>query len=127
MAAITRHPSPISPSFSDPVAIEGAGTRIEVSGQIGFDADGGVPSDFEQQARLCFEHVQRSLQRAGADMGDLVRIRVYLTDLGDYAVYSQVRAAFVGEAPPASTAVGVASLLFDAKLEIEATAFVPAG
>jgi len=127
MPAITRHASLISPSFSDPVVIEGAGTRIEVSGQIGFDADGSVPDDFERQARLCFEHVQRSLRRGGADMRDLVRIRAYLTDLADYEAFARVRAELVAEAAPSSTAVQVAGLLFGAKLEIEATGYLPAG
>jgi 2-iminobutanoate/2-iminopropanoate deaminase len=125
MAPITRHPSAISPSFSDPVVVEGPGTWIEVSGQIGFEPDGSVPEDFEREVRLCFEHVRRSLQRGGGDLKDLVRIRVYLTDLSIYGTFSQVRGELLGEAPPASSAVQVAGLLMGAKIEIDASGFVP--
>lgn len=126
MTQIERHPSPSGAAYSDPAIASGAGRWIEVSGQIGFDEDGRVPEDFRREVDLCFEHVRRSLERAGAGFGDVLRLRAYLTDLGQYADFSAARAELLGAAPPSSTAVGVSDLLFGARIEIEAVAFVGA-
>lgn len=124
---IERHPSPSGAAYSDPLVVRGPGRWVEVSGQIGFDDDGKVPGDFAEEVRLCFEHVRRSLERAGASFADVVRLRTYMTDLEQYGVFSQARAQTFGETPPSSTAVGVSDLLFGAAIEIEALAFVSEG
>lgn len=121
--AIERHLAP-GASFSDPAVVSGPGRWIEVAGQIGFDEDGKVPDDFRREAELCFEHVRRSLARAGATFGDVLRMRAYLTNLEQYPVFAEVRAEAFGDAPPASTAVGVSGLLLGGSLEIEAVAFL---
>jgi 2-iminobutanoate/2-iminopropanoate deaminase len=121
--AIERHLAP-GASFSDPAVVSGPGRWIAVSGQIGFDEDGKVPADFRREAELCFEHVRRSLARAGASFGDVLRMRAYLTDLEQYPIFAQVRAEAFDGAPPASTAVGVSALLLGGSLEIEATAYL---
>lgn len=125
-ARVVRHAGP-GAAFADPVELVVPGGRfVEVSGQIGFDASGtAVPEDFAEEARSCFAHVRRSLERAGASLADLIRVRAYLTDLADYPVYAAVRAEVLAGALPSSTAVGVAALLAGGRLELEATAFVP--
>ena len=60
-------------------------------------------------------------------MQDVVSIKTYLVDLGPYAVFSRIRGEIFPSKPPTSTAVQVAGLLLDAKIEIDAVAFVPAG
>ena len=54
-------------------------------------------------------------------------VHTYLTDLGPYAVFSRIRGEFFPKDPPTSTAVQVAGLLLNAKIEIDAVAFLPAG
>ena len=61
----------------------------------------------------------------GAGMNHVVSI--ILTDLGPYAVFSRIRGEFFPKDPPTSTAVQVAGLLLNAKIEIDAIAFLPAG
>jgi 2-iminobutanoate/2-iminopropanoate deaminase len=121
--AIERHLA-TGAAFSDPAVVHGPGRWIEVSGQLGLDEDGAVPADFGREAELCFEHVRRSLARAGATFGDVVRIRAYLTNLEQYGIYAQARAEAFGDTPPASTAVGVSDLLLGGSLEIEVVAFL---
>lgn len=121
---VLRHVAP-GAAFADPLEVPLAGGRlVEVSGQIGFDDAGGIPADFAAEVRSCFAHVERSLARAGATFADVIRLRTYLTDLGAYATFAAVRAELFADAPPASTAVGVASLLLGARVEIEATAYL---
>jgi enamine deaminase RidA (YjgF/YER057c/UK114 family) len=50
-----------------------------------------------------------------------------LSDLNPHAVFSRIRVAFFPKDPPTSTAVQVAGLLLNAKIEIDAIAFLPAG
>lgn len=121
-------PSPISKSFSEALRIETqAGVWIFVSGQVGVPLPpdkGGV--DFETEVRTTFDRIRNSLTKLGADMRHVVSIKTYLTDLAPYAVFSRVRGEVFPENPPTSTAVQVAGLLLDAKIEIDAVAFLPA-
>jgi 2-iminobutanoate/2-iminopropanoate deaminase len=124
-----RHlPSPISKSFSEALRIETpAGVWIFVSGQVGVPLPPDKGSvDFETEVRTTFDRIRDSLVRLGADMRHVVSIKTYLTDLGPYAVFSRVRGEVFPEHPPTSTAVQVAGLLLDARIEIDAVAFLPA-
>jgi 2-iminobutanoate/2-iminopropanoate deaminase len=123
--SIERIPSDFA-SYSDAVAVDGPGRWIQVSGQVGMDAEGKVEGDLERQTNATLDHIERILAKVGADLGDVVKITVYLTGLDDYAAFSKVRAERFGERLPASAAVQVAGLLLGAEVEIEAVAFVPA-
>jgi 2-iminobutanoate/2-iminopropanoate deaminase len=121
-----RIPNAFVSSFSDAVVVDlGGHAMVYVSGQVGNDASGKVTAkSFEEEANLCLANVARALEKAGAEMKDVVRITAYLTDLADYAVYSHARgAAFQGDAP-ASATVQVAGLLVNAKIEIDAIAVI---
>jgi 2-iminobutanoate/2-iminopropanoate deaminase len=125
-----RHlPSSIAPTFSEALRIDTqAGSWIFISGQVGVP----LPPDkasvaFEQEVRTTFERIRESLGKLGADLQDVVSIKTYLVDLGPYAVFSRIRGEFFPSKPPTSTAVQVAGLLLNAKIEIDAVAFVPAG
>jgi enamine deaminase RidA (YjgF/YER057c/UK114 family) len=124
-----RIPNELFGTFSDAVAVEmGDYTTIHVSGHVGNDASGKVTAkSFDEEAKLCFANVARTLEKAGAGMPDVVRITAYLTDLADYAAYAKARGAAFGENRPASAAVQVAGLLVNAKLEIDAVAVVKTG
>jgi len=75
---------------------------------------------------MTFKRIRDSLGKL-ADMNHVVSIKTYLTDLGPYAAFSRIRGEFFPKDPPTSTAVQVAGLLLDAKIEIDAVAFLPAG
>ena len=122
-------PSPISPTFSEALRIDTtAGSWIFIAGQVGvpLSPDKGSVT-FEQEVRTTFERIRDSLHKLGAGMNHVVSIKAYLTDLGPYAVFSRIRGEFFPERPPTSTAVQVAGLLLNAKIEIDAIAFMPAG
>ncbi len=119
-----RMKAPGGASYSDAVAVDAPGARwIYVAGQtpraVGPDP---VPADLAAQAELCLKQIESILATWDASLGDVVQITVYLTSLTDYAEFASVRARVFGDAPPASAAVGVASLLDDALVEIAAVA-----
>ena len=103
----------------------GEKSLIFVSGEVGRDGTGKiVGGGFEAEARQCFANIQRTLQACKAQLSDVVRITVYIKDLADYPVYSQVRNEVFGADWPASASVGVSVLLLGARLEIDAIAVV---
>jgi reactive intermediate/imine deaminase len=106
-----------------------AGDTVYLSGQIPLDpktmqlVDGG----FEAQARRVFENLRAVCRAAGGDFGDVVRVTVYLTDLGNFAKVNEIMATFFREPYPARAAVGVAALPRGAAVEIDAVMHLAKG
>jgi reactive intermediate/imine deaminase len=121
-------PDGLAPTAGYSHAVEFSGRLVAVSGQVAWDADGNVVSDdIEAQARQVFTNLRTALRSAGADLANVVKLTVFLTDIGDTATVRSVRNEFVdAAAPPASTLVAVTALVHPAlKIEIEALAVVP--
>ncbi|MBV9263146.1 MAG: RidA family protein [Candidatus Eremiobacteraeota bacterium] len=121
-----RRPS----GYSNGVVAEGR--YLAISGQIGWNERGELVSDeFVAQARQALNNVMTVLRAAGGDAEHLLRLTWYITDKNEYrAALKELGAAYreiVGEHYPAMALVQVADLLEDgAKVEIEATAVLPA-
>lgn len=113
--------------------VAASGTTVFVAGQIGWNARCEFDSDdFVDQVRQALSNVRAVLAEAGATPLHIVRMTWYLTDKGEYlARAKEVGAVFrevIGVYHAAMTAVEVSALIEDrAKVEIEATAVVPAG
>ena len=127
-----RTPAVSGASYSDVVVVEvGSARWIYVAGQTPRPdpAGGVVPADLGGQSERCFDQIERILAAYGAAMSDVVQITAYLTDLRDYEQFAAARARRFGAEPPSSAAVGVASLLDGALVEIVAVAVaaLPAG
>jgi enamine deaminase RidA (YjgF/YER057c/UK114 family) len=114
--------------FSAAVVVPvGTGSLVFISGEIGRDAAGKlVPGGMEAEARQCFANIRYALERAGASFKNVVRITAYVKDLADYPAYAKVRSETFGADWPASASVGVSDLLFSARLEVDAVAFIAA-
>jgi 2-iminobutanoate/2-iminopropanoate deaminase len=122
---IVRYPASFA-NYSEGLSVEGPGRWIFVAGQVALGPDNKlVPGTLAEQTDLTFDHVERVLKRAGAELTDVVRITVFLTSLDDYADFSEVRSKRFGDVPPTSAVMQVAGLMLDAAIEIEAVAFVP--
>lgn len=122
-----RVESPWGTTFCDSISFDGPGRWIYVSGQIGADEDGNMVNEtFAAEADQCFARIAASLEKAGARMQDVVKITGYVTSTEHYPDYDVARGkAFAGH-PPSSATVQVAGLVADARVEIEAVAFVVA-
>lgn len=103
-----------------------AGSLVFVSGQLPLDpATGLMPEDIAAQTRQSLTNGQAILQAAGGTMADVVKTTVFLADMNDFAAMNAVYAEFFPEgACPARSAVQVARLPKDARVEIELIASV---
>jgi reactive intermediate/imine deaminase len=115
---------PIS-HFTDAVQ---AGNLLFVSGIVPVDEErrlvGG--DDVVAQARCVFDNMRDVLAAAGCTFADVVKVTVFLTDVGDRAAINPVRQEVFGNARPASTLVEISALVIPgAKIEVEAVAVVP--
>ena len=104
-----------------------AGRTIYVSGQVSLDAEGNVvgEGDVKLQTETVLEHVKTVVAEAGGDMEDIVKVTVFITDMGLYDEIHEVRRRYFEEPFPASSMVEVSALI-DPRLliEIEAVAVV---
>jgi 2-iminobutanoate/2-iminopropanoate deaminase len=126
--AVERQAGPAGLSFSNSLRVqEPSGTWVYVSGQFGTD-DAGVitPGGLAAESKAALENVLKAVREAGGTAADVVKITAYVTSLEDYPQYNDVRREVFGSDLPASTAVGVASLIVpSAAIEIDAVAFLP--
>ena len=113
-------------------SVAAAGTLVSVAGQIGWNASCEFESDdFVAQTRQALANIVALLREAGAAPRDLVRLTWYVTDKREYLARGrEVGAVFrelIGDYDIAMSAVQVVALMEDrAKVEIEATAVLPA-
>lgn len=99
--------------YAQVVRSSGASTRVHVAGTFAFEVDGSLvgEGDMAAQVRKVLENIDRSLAAAGATRADVVRTKTYATDIAAYVREGHAEwVAFFGDAPPASTAVGVPAL-----------------
>ncbi len=123
---LRRHPAPVYPGISDSVRVS-AGDLLFVSGAVGLEADGSAPPEFTRAVELAYGQLLRALNVGGAGFADLVRVNVYITRLDDEKlhVWRAARDRIVGtDELPASTLIGVYSLVGGAEIEIDAVAAV---
>ncbi|MEH2283368.1 MAG: RidA family protein [Nostoc sp.] len=104
------------------------GSHIYISGTAPVDTTGGIfaPGDAYAQAKRCFEIIQKALQDLGAGQSNVVRTRMFVTNISCWAEFGQAHQEFFGENPPASTMVEVKSLVEPGMLiEVEVDAIAP--
>jgi 2-iminobutanoate/2-iminopropanoate deaminase len=101
------------------------GDLLFISGCGPFDEENRIvgEGDAAQQCRQVLENIGKILTAANASFADVLKVTVYLTDVGDRTVINPVRKEFFGETRPASTLIGVAALAIPGmKVEIDAVA-----
>jgi len=98
------------------------GDRIIVAGNVATGETAG------EQATRCFEQIVDYIQQLGGQSGDVVRVRMFVTDIADAEAVTAAFTNAVGHARPAGTLVAVAALAAPVfKVEIEAEAIIGAG
>ncbi|MGH8226193.1 MAG: RidA family protein [Gammaproteobacteria bacterium] len=113
-----RAPAAIGP-YSQAVRV---GDFVFLSGQIGLDPASGelAAGGIEAETRRVFENLSAVAAAAGATLGDVVKLTVYLLDFGDYAAVNEIMTGFFEAPYPARAAVGVAALPRGARVEVDA-------
>ncbi|MGP9768332.1 RidA family protein [Halomonas sp. AOP13-D3-9] len=127
------HPSHWKPAIGYANGVLASGQTVFVGGQIGWNADQVFESDdFVVQVNQALQNIVAILKEANAGPEHIVRLTWYVTNKREYlARLKEVGGAYrevLGKHFPAMTMVQVAGLVEDqAKVEIEATAVIPAG
>ena len=101
------------------------GSSIFVSGTTATDENGDVvgPGDPAVQTRQAIANIGRALERAGASLEDVVRTRMFVTDIKFWEEYGRAHGEAFGEIRPATTMVEVQALIDpDMLVEVEADA-----
>ena len=105
------------------------GQQIFVSGTAPSDGQGGTfaPGDAYAQTKRCFEIIQQALAELDADLSDVVRTRIYITDMGRWEEVAQAHHELFADHPPVNTTVEIPALMHpDMLVEIEVEALCEA-
>ncbi len=119
-------PEPIGPYNQ---AVVFSGTFVFTAGQIALDpATGKIDGDdIATQTRRALTNLGGILEAAGSSFDRVVKTTVFLKDMSEFAAMNAVYGEFFGASAPARSAVEVARLPKDARVEIEAIAIADAG
>jgi len=103
------------------------GPHISVSGTAPVGDDGAVVGvgDAYTQAKRCIEIIEKALEEVGAGLADVVRTRMYVTDISQWEAIGRAHGEAFGDILPATAMVEVSQLIDPAMLvEIEADAII---
>jgi len=117
-------PKPIGP-YSHAVRL---GDLVFSSGMIGIDPKNGelVKGGVRAETHQVMENLAAVLRTGGASFAEVLRVTIYLTNLGDYPEVNEVYGSYFTSEPPARSTVQVAALPRGAAVEIDAIASVGA-
>jgi len=99
-----------------------SGNTVYLSGQIPLVPETMklVEGDMEAQVRRVFDNLSAVCEAAGGSLAEIIKLNIFLTDLGHFPLVNQVMAEYFREPYPARAAVGVAALPKDAAVEMDA-------
>lgn len=102
------------------------GKLIEISGTASIDRDRIVaPGDPYQQTRFIIQKIEKALEDADASLSDIIRTRIYVTNIKDWEAVGRAHGEFFKNIKPVTTMVEVKSLIDpNFVVEIEATAYL---
>lgn len=119
--ATERAPAAIGP-YSQAVKV---GNLLFSSGQIPLRPDGTlVEGDIEVQTEQVMHNIQAVVEAAGSSLAQVIKCTCFLKDIGDYPKMNEVYGRFFQSDPPARSAVEVARLPKDVRVEIEVIALL---
>ena len=102
---------------------------VEIAGTTAIDDNGEVvgKNDLYAQTKFVLEKIEKALQQAGATMSDVVRTRMFLTNIAQWEEMGRAHGEFFRDIKPAATALEISALIQpDLLIEIEVTAMLHA-
>lgn len=115
-----KAPAAIGP-YSQGIEI---GSYVFTSGQIPLTADGNLAgTSIEEQVHQAMQNAEQILLAAGTSLANVVKTTVFLADMNDFQAMNTVYAKYFEADPPARSAIQVARLPKDVKVEIEMIAY----
>jgi len=106
-------------TYSQAVKIE---RTVYLSGQIPLvpETMAIIEGDISAQITQVFDNLKAVAEAAGGDLGDIVKLNVFLTDLANFPIVNEIMGLYFQEPYPARAAIGVAALPKDADVEMDA-------
>ncbi|MDX1678951.1 RidA family protein [Arsukibacterium sp.] len=103
------------------------GTTVYLSGQIPLlpATMQMVSEDFAEQTHQVFKNLTAVCEAAGGNLNNMVKVNIFLTDLGQFATVNQIMSEYFAEPYPARAAVQVSALPRNAQIEIDGVMEVP--
>lgn len=98
-----------------------AGDTVYMSGQIPLDPKSmELVEGFEAQTVQVFENLKAVAEAAGGTFQNIVKLNIYLTDLGNFATVNEVMSRYFQQPYPARAAIGISALPKGAQVEMDA-------
>jgi 2-iminobutanoate/2-iminopropanoate deaminase len=121
-------PTPSAPPVAGPYSpAVRAGDWVVLAGQVGIASDGRlVPGGVEAEARQALANIDGILGDCGAGWGDVAKVTIFLTDLGNFGTVNALYEDALGTHRPARSTVAVVGLPAGAAVEIECWVHQPA-
>ena len=118
----TKAPAALGP-YSQAVRVD---NTVYISGQIPLIPETMeiIQGDFDNHARLVFNHLKSIAEQAGGDLNAIVKVNIYLTDLTNFPIVNEVMAEFFSQPYPARAAVQVSALPKGAMIEADAVMII---
>ena len=118
-----KAPRPVGPYSQGVLA---GGCFLFISGQIPIDPSTGglVKGDFSEKVRRVLDNVKAIVEAAGGTLDDIVKVNVYLRDIGLFHEFNKVYSEYFKGVPPARAVVEVSNLPLGVELEVEAIAYL---
>ena len=95
---------------------------MEISGQIGLNSQGKLVDGIEEQTKQTFQNVKDILQEVGWDFNNLIKIRIFLTDMKNYGIVNTIYSTYFEKDFPTRVALAVKELPLGALIEMDCTA-----
>ena len=103
-----------------------SGNLIAVTGTVGVNADGTYSKSLGEQTRRSLQIIRAAIEALGGRIEQVIRTRMYVTDVSQWEEVAAVHGEIFGEIRPATSILEVARLIDpDAQIEIEADAVIP--
>lgn len=122
LLATDKAPAAVGP-YSQAVK---AGNIIYTSGQLPIITETGelLKGDIQKETRLALENVKSILAAGGATLEDVVKVTVFVTDIGQFSLINEIYGEFFSTHKPARSLVEVSKLPLGGDIEIEAIAII---
>lgn len=102
-----------------------AGGFIWLSGMVGVETDGSIPTETSAQFDIALRTIDNCLRHAGGLPDQIIKVQVFMTDIKERAIINPSRIEYFGKNKPSSTLIEVSALVDPRmKVEIEAVAFI---
>lgn len=100
------------------------GDTIYLSGMLPIDPQSGklIEGSIEEQAHQAFKNIKTVLEELGSSLANVLKVTVFLADMNDFKAVNEVYKEYFGPDFPARSAIQVARLPLDARVEAEVTA-----